>query len=152
MRVRRDIASIPVRSARETWVTIINLITDSDSIDQSQLDNAASIMESLIADEMPTTIPIVVKGCGPRLLIYCVYNEDAMERGLDIDNLNHNPTSDDWNITAPCEDEDVLWMNNTLQARAPRIVVHAKDTLPPDDSNTESQVSTSFEVDWEEVT
>ncbi len=80
-------------------------------------------MESLIADEQPTTVPIVFKGSGPRVLICCLYNEDAMEAGRGIDPLNSNPTAGDWRITAPCEADDVDWMNNTLKDRAPRITI-----------------------------
>ena len=99
MRIRRDIASIPARSAAETWRAIIDLVTGNGSVDRQQLDAAASVMESLIADEQPAAVPIVFKGCGPRLLIYCLYNEDAMEAGLDIDSLSTNPTAGDWRMT-----------------------------------------------------
>src|SRR3546814_8761016 len=46
-----------------------------------------------------------------RVLIYCLYNEEAMEAGRDIDALASNPTAGDWRATAPCEAEDVDWMN-----------------------------------------
>lgn len=78
MKVRRDIASIPVRSARDTWRAVVELVTGSDSVDKQQLDTAASIMESLIADEMPARVPITSKGSGTRVLVYCLYNEDAI--------------------------------------------------------------------------
>lgn len=148
MRVRRDIASIPVRSAKETWVSIINLITRDNSAGKAQLEAAASIMESLITDETPAITPIVIKGCDPRVHIYCYYNEDAMELGLDIDPLNNNPTAGDWRMTAPCEEEDVAWMNQTLQTRAPRISVHAAGDVPSD-SDEPSESAASLDIDWE---
>ena len=122
MKVRRDIASIPVRSAAETWQAITALITGNGSVDADTLAKAASVMESLIADEYPATVPIVVKGCGPRLVVYLLYNEDAMETGTDIDALSWNPTDGpDWSMTAPSEAADVGWMSDTLKSRAPRI-------------------------------
>ena len=118
MRIRRNIASVPVRSAKETWRAIVDLVTGDGSIDRQQLDAAASIMESLIADELPASVPIVFKGAGPRVLIYCLYNEDAMEAGTDIDSLNANPTAGDWRVTAPAEDDDVAWMNKLAQGQS----------------------------------
>jgi hypothetical protein len=149
MRIRRNIASIPTRSAAETWRAIIELVTGDGSIDRQQLEAAASIMESLIADEQPAAVPIVFKGCGPRLLVYCLYDENAMEAGLDIDNLSTNPTAGDWRMTAPCEEADVDWMNNTLKSRASRIMVHAADKPPPDDDSEGAQQSAAaIEIDW----
>lgn len=150
MRVRRNIASIPVRTAGETWRAIVELITAEDSIDRAQLEAAASVMETLIADEQPAAVPIVVKGSGPRLLIYCLYQDDAMEAGLDIDALSWNPTADDWRITAPSEDEDAAWMNSTLGNRAPRITVHAADQAPAEEADDEAaKAAPALEIDWE---
>jgi hypothetical protein len=149
MRIRRNIASVPLRSAKETWRAIMDLVTACDSVDKHQLDAAASVMESLIADELPESVPIVFKGSGPRVLIYCLYSEKAMEAGLAIDALTMNPTTGDWRVTAPCEDEDVEWMNKTLKARAPRLTVHAADEAPSDASaDSERQGTKGMEIDW----
>lgn len=149
MRIRRDIASVPVRSAKETWRAIIELVTGEDSVDQQQLGAAASIMESIIADEIPAKVPIVFKGAGPRVLIYCLYNEDAMEAGRDIDKLGSNPTAGDWRATAPCEADDADWMNKSLKSRAPRISVHDADQPPADeDAEASRRAAEAFEIDW----
>jgi hypothetical protein len=150
MKVRRDVASIPLRSASETWRVIIELVTNSDSVDKEQLDSAASIMESLIADEMPASVPITFKGSGVRVVVYCLYNENAMAQGLDIDKLHINPTAGDWNATAPCEAEDVDWMNKNLKSRAPRIAVHDVDVKPAD--TDEQQPAKGLEIDWGALT
>ena len=147
MRVRRDVASIPARSASETWCTIIDLVTADDSIDREQLVAAASIMESLIADEQPAEVPLVFKGSGTRVLVHCLYDEDAMEAGLGIGSLNSNPTVGEWCVTAPCEADDVDWMNKTLKERAPRITVHAADEAPVGDDDP-GEAAKDFEIDW----
>ena len=103
MKVRRDIASIPKRSAAETWREIVNLITGEGSADAASLSAAASVMESLITDEHPAKVPIVVKGVGPRLVIYCLFGEDAMNADMDVAKLTWNPTADNWAMTAPTE-------------------------------------------------
>ncbi|HBR51522.1 MAG TPA: hypothetical protein DEA71_15725 [Nitrospira sp.] len=146
MKVRRDVASVPVRSASETWRVIVELVTNTDSVDKQQLDSAASIMESLIADEMPARVPITFKGSGVRVVVYCLYNEDAKAQGLDIDKLHINPTAGDWSATAPCEAEDVAWMNKSLITRAPRIVVHDIDVTPADADDQPS--ARGLEIDW----
>ena len=149
MRVRRDIASVPVRSAKETWRAIIDLVTGEDSVDRQHLDAASSILESIIADEMLAKVPIVFKGAGPRVLIYCVYNEEAMEAGIDIDALPSNPTAGGWRATVPSEAEDVDWMNKSLKSRAHRISVHDADKPPADEESDESgQAAKAFEIDW----
>lgn len=148
MRIRRNVASIPARSAKETWRTIIDLVTGPQSVDLEQLEAAASVMESLIADEQPGRVPIIFKGCGPRVLIYCLYDDAAMEQGLAVDGLKENPTAGDWRATAPCEAEDVEWMNRTLKQRAPRMAVHAADEQPADSEDESGQVGKSFEIDW----
>ena len=150
MRVRRDIASVPVRSAKETWRAIIDLVTGEGSVDGQQLDAASSILESIIADEILAKVPIVFKGAGPRVLIYCLYNEEAMEAGSDIDALaSSKPTAGDWRATVPSEADDVDWMNKSLKSRAPRITVHDADKPPADEESDESgQAAKAFEIDW----
>jgi len=149
MRIRRDIASIPARSAKETWRAIVDLTTSGDSVDRHQLEAAASVMESLIADELPAGVPIVFKGNGPRVLVYCLYNEDAIEAGLTIDALSSNPTNGDWRVTAPCKNEDVDWMNKTLKSRSPRVSVHSADEEPADaEIANEEQGKNVLEIDW----
>ena len=147
MKVRRDIASIPVRSARDTWRAIVELVTGRDSVDKQQLDAAASIMESLIADELPARVPITFKGGSTRVVVYCLYNEDAMEAGLAVDKLSANPTAGDWRATAPCEAEDVDWMNKSLKSRAPRLSVHDVDEKPAE-ADDPSQAAKGLEIDW----
>ena len=45
MKIRRNIASVPVRSAKETWRAIIDLVTGDGRWTAQQLDAAASIMD-----------------------------------------------------------------------------------------------------------
>jgi hypothetical protein len=149
MKVRRNIASIPVRSAAETWQAITTLITGTRSVDADSLTKAASVMESLIADEHPATVPIVVEGNGPRLVIYLLYNEDAMEAGKDVDALSWNPTGGpDWSMTAPSEATDVAWMNNTLESRAPRIAIHDVASPPSDEKEGSDTSAAALKINW----
>jgi hypothetical protein len=147
MKVRRDIASIPRRSAAETWREIVELITGSGSVDAASLTAAASVMESLITDEHPAKVPIVVKGLGSRLVIYCLFGEDAMDADLAVDKLSWNPTAGNWAMTAPTDAVDVSWMNNTLRERAPRITVHDVSVAPTDEEQA-TEAMQELKIDW----
>ena len=149
MKVRRDLASIPARSAKETWRAITDLVTGTDSVDSDQLNAAASIMESIIADELPASAPIVFKGAGPRVVIYCLYGDDAMEADLDVDRLIDSPTAGDWRATAPCEAEDAEWMSKTLKTRAPRISVRDGAEEPGEKETGKVAPDAAFAIDWE---
>ena len=149
MKVKREIASVPVRSAGETWAAIVALISTADTPDVATLKAAASIMESVIADEHAATVPIVVKGNGDRLVIYCRYNEKAIELGSSIDKLTWNPTGGSgWKITTPTEAGDVAWMNDELGRRAPRISVHDVATPPAEDQETTKAAADELSIDW----
>jgi len=147
MKVRRDIASIPRRSAAETWRAITDLITGSGSVDAATLTAAASVMESLIADEHPANAPIVVKGVGSRLVVYCLFGEDAMDADMDVPKLNWTPTAGNWAMSAPTDADDVAWMNKTLRERAARITVHDVKA-PPDEEEESSASSQALKIDW----
>ncbi|TCR76787.1 hypothetical protein [Rhizobium sp. BK376] len=148
MKVRRDIASIPRRSAKETWDAIVNLVTEAGSADATTLQDAASVMQSLITDEHPAKVPIVVKGSGNRLVIYLSYGEDAMDADLSVDPLTWNPTAGDWSMTAPSDATDVEWMNGTLKTRAPRIRVHDVATPLDEDDGTAATKSADLTFNW----
>src|SRR5258706_14935541 len=94
--VARTFRSIPKRPALDTWAAIVDLLApkpDSDS--RRELESVAGIASSLVAREAMTS-PIVVYGCGPRVRIYCVYNEDAItgdaanEKRLAIDTTDRH--------------------------------------------------------------
>ena len=147
MKIRRDVASIPARSARETWQAIVDLVTGSDTVNREQLDAATSVLESLIVDELVCDVPMVFSGAGPRLVIYCLYGSRAVEATLGIDPLSFNPTGGDWRLTAPCERDDVQWMNASLKGKVPRVSVHEADQTPT--SGEKAHSHHNFQVDWE---
>src|SRR5215472_2409244 len=103
MRVRRDISSIPHRSATETWQRIIDLVTGQKSQDVQQLKDAAGVLASIITDEHPSRRAIMIEGVGPQLRIYCQYGFDAIEDGSNVDRLTWNPTAGNWTMHVPCD-------------------------------------------------
>lgn len=121
MRVRRDINSIPVRSASDTWDKIVALITGSGSVDVDQLRKAGSTIGSMITDELPAERPFILEGCGPQLRIYCRFAFKALEADDAINSLTWNPTAGDWTLHVPCDAENLAWVQSALKASAPRI-------------------------------
>ena len=151
MKIRRDVASVPRRSAKETWDAIIELISGNGTVDGKQLEGARSVMECVISDEQPATLPIVLKGVGPRVVIYFTYNEEAMEAGLEVDSLNEVPTAGDWRLSAPCERDDKEWMNNSLKKTASRVIVYSANEEPMDEEQEKAEASSVLRVDFSKV-
>jgi hypothetical protein len=123
MRVRRDISSIPQRSASETWQRIVDLVTRVDSTDVGQLQRAGGVMASIITDEHPFSRPILLEGVGPQLRIYCRYGLKAVEEGNSVDALTWNPTAGDWTMHVPCDTDNIEWVRASLGKTSSRIKV-----------------------------
>ncbi len=149
MRIRRDISSIPERSASETWQRIIDLVTGSDSKDAQQLKAAAGVMASIITDEHPAARPILLEGVGPQLRIYCRYGMGAVEDGTSVDSLNWNPTAGDWTMHIPCDAENIDWVRKSLSSTSPRIkVFDVKDEERGEDEAEQAAAKGEIVVDW----
>jgi len=150
MRARRDISSIPHRSASETWKRIIELITDRGSEHVKQLEDAAGTMGSIITDEHPGARPILLEGVGAQLRIYCRYGMSAVEHGDPVDPLAWNPTAGDWTMHVPCDAENIDWVKASLARTSPRIKVF--DVADEDRSTDAKQEATAGDtaivVDW----
>ncbi len=148
MKIRRDIASIPLRSSEETWAEYKKLVTGSGSVDIGQFDAAATVITSLITDEAFKGEPLTLSGVGHRLVVYLLHGHDALEEGASIDKLAWNPTAGDWKLFVPCPEEQFEWAKKTLAARAPRFVV-----LKPGEKITEEEKTAAAEaalgVNWE---
>jgi hypothetical protein len=139
MRVRRDVSSIPHRSASETWQRIIDLVTGRGSNDVQQLKDAAGVMGSIITDEHPASRAIMVEGVGPQLRIYCVYGMNAIGDGAKVDPLTWNPTAGDWAMHVPCDAENINWVKESLSRTSPRIKVF--DVAEADRAEEEQNVA-----------
>lgn len=146
MKHRRTLASTPQRTAKATWTRIVALISREGSTDREQLEAARSVMEALIADECPAADPIVISGCGPRVVIYLTYNADALEMGDAVDELAWNPTQGDWSVSAPANEADVSWMNAALKSGAPRVSVRRMgEAVAGDDDKS---AASALAIDW----
>lgn len=150
MRVRRDVSSIPFRSAGETWQRIIDLVGGPESVDLQQLKNAAGVMGSIITDEHPAARAIMIEGVGPQLRIYCRYGMNAVEEGGTVDALTWNPTAGDWTMHVPCDTENIDWVKTSLSESSQRIQVFdvAEADRADEEENDTAAKSSGIIVDW----
>ena len=148
--VARSFVSIPVRSARETWAAICSLLApDSKSSAALELSAVAGLTASLIAREAMTA-PIVVYGSGPRVRIYCLYHDDAIE-GDDSNEsaLTFDATEGDWQMSLPCPAEDLTWVQSELAQRSQRIRARDQEAKV-DEDETEANSARSFVLKLDE--
>jgi hypothetical protein len=149
MRIRRDVSSIPDRSASETWQSIIDLVTGGNSKDVQQLRAAAGVMGSIITDEHPSARAILVEGVGPQLRIYCSYGMKAIEQGKKVDSLSWNPTAGDWTMHVPCDADNMDWVKKSLAGSSPRIkVFDVTEEDRADEENQKAAATKELVVDW----
>lgn len=150
MRVRRDVSSIPFRSASETWQSIVDLVTGPGSKDTQQLKNAAGVMGSIITDELPASHAVMLEGVGAQLRIYCRYGMKALEEGGKVDSLTWNPTAGDWTMHVPCDEENIEWVRKALAgtARIKVFDVAEADRAEDEEQTSVAKAGSSIVVDW----
>lgn len=148
MRVRRDVSSIPYRSATETWHRIVDLVTGPDSRDVQQIADAVGVMASIITDEHLAVRAIVIEGVGPQLRIYCRYGMKAIEEGGGVDRLTWNPTAGDWIMRVPCDVENIAWMKTSLSKSSPRIKVFDMAEPVQEEDDVRDVAANGLVVDW----
>lgn len=146
--IKRQIRATPHRTASESWRFITGLIApDKDMPARAELSRVAGIFEQIIASEAPKSSPIVVFGSGPRLRLYCLYDEDAIIGDeVNENSLTFNPTVGDWKISVPALADDLKWVRGELKAFFPRFSVREVGDLVDEDEQATKE-SASVEVD-----
>lgn len=122
MRIRRDISSVPLRTASETWDRFIELVSGPGALHINQLKKVGPVIATIIADEILAERSLLLEGVGPQLRVYCRYNADAIQAGADVDALTWTPTAGDWTLNVPCDAENLAWVKAAV-ASTPRIKV-----------------------------
>jgi hypothetical protein len=147
--IRRTFASSPARDAHATWAATIDLLTQHCSTDdRDELVAVAGIAASIISDQAPRDVPIVVTCDGPRTRIYCLYDEDAIE-GSDSNEsaLGFDPLKGDWAISLPCFAEDLDWVSAALAESSKRITARDHANSVAADSETKSGAGAALAFD-----
>lgn len=121
--VKRTFRSFPHRDAAKTWYLIVNLLTQGKQNNNYQeLMTVSGIASSLITDMAMKDAPIIVTSDGLRTRIYCLYNDEAID-GSDAneDALSFNPLEGDWQISMPCLQEELSWVQKALKKHSSKI-------------------------------
>lgn len=146
----RIIASVPTRTASETWERIMELLAhDPRSAGRAELEKVAGVAVTAIASEATKNDAVVVSGNGPHIRIYCVFGEDAISGdGVNEDVFQKYPTEGDWVMSIPCLPEDLKWVQKKLKACSDRVTARAtgeKWTLK--ESRASSSKDSNLEID-----
>jgi hypothetical protein len=144
--IARKIISVPERTATETWEVISRLLAPNSSSEAArELASVVGIASSLITREAMSS-PMVLYGSGPRVRLYCLYNEDAVEGdGASESNLPFDATSGDWKLSLPCPEDDLAWVQTALSAKSKRISARDMDTLvEEEDANADEDAAASI--------
>ena len=137
---RRTIRSIPHRSAGDTWDFIVDLLAPTKGSARDELKSISGIASSLISEEILTDSPMIVYGSGPRVRIYCLFHQDAIEGDKAVESsLVSTPTEGDWKLSLPCLSEDLAWVQKELKKKSFRIT--ARDHTEKREEETESTES-----------
>jgi hypothetical protein len=125
--VNRIVASVPRRSTEETWQLILEFVAPGHaSAARRELDAVGGICCCCIADGVLANDALVVYGAGPRVRIYGLYGEDALEGdGVNESALGFVPAEGDWRISIPCRDDDLKWVNRSLRTLSSRVTARS---------------------------
>lgn len=126
----RIFISTPQRDTLQTWVAIVDLLTQgSNGGAKTELRSVDGIAATIIAEQAPKDAAIVVTCDGPRTRIYCLYNDDAID-GSDAkeDALGFDPLQGDWRVSLPCPKDDLAWVQAALKKLSSRITARDLDT------------------------
>jgi hypothetical protein len=123
----RTFRSTPYRDSMETWLAIVDLLTRLQSTGaRDTLLAVKGIAASVIADQAPKDAAIVATCDGPRTRIYCLYDEDAIDgTGENEAALGFDPLNGDWNVSLPCQDSDLSWVQTALKQHGSRITARS---------------------------
>lgn len=127
--VSRRIAATPARSASSAWGVIVDLIAPTAGPARTELQGIAGVASCLISDEAMKPDACVVYGSGPRLRVYCVYDEDAITgENTNETALTFNPTDGDWQMSLPCFADDLGWVQKALKKQSTHVVAREMGT------------------------
>jgi hypothetical protein len=148
--VSRRLRSVPHRSAIDAWNLLIEVVTaQSGPESRAELESVRGIASSVIAEQTPQDAPIVLHGAGPRVRIYCIYDDAAIEGdGHDEKPLSFDPFDGAWELSLPCKSEDLAWVTEALRKKSARIV--ARDETTGLATDAVKGHATALEVNLEE--
>lgn len=140
--IARRIRATPERGASDAWQVIVDLIAPKDGTARRELLCIEGIASSIISAESPKKAAMVVRGKGPRVRIYCLYDDEAIS-GDDANEaaLAECPTDGDWLMTLPADADDVAWVREALAKKSKRVTVREKNETVDDGEEKSSKAN-----------
>ena len=150
--IARRVASTPTRTVTETWAKIVSWSRLTPTASRKELALAGGVACSSISSEATKDAAIVVWGGGPRVRVYCLFDEDAITQDdVNEDALPKSPTEGDWKMSIPCLQEDVAWSKAKLASVTGRITARSMDEDVADAEETKATVAaTSMSINLTE--
>lgn len=105
----RRLASVPVRSAGQTWHAFVELVSEPGTAAWTTLESIAGVGSMIIAEEYTGASPIVVMpAAGPRVRVYTLHNDHALGDDIDETKLASGPLLEvGWSISLPSGADDL---------------------------------------------
>jgi hypothetical protein len=138
----RKVAATPARLATNAWQRIIDLLAPTNASARSELAGVVGVASLLITEETMKSSPIIASGDGPRVRVYCVYGDDAIE-GSKVSEaaIAGSPVDQDegWKISLPCGSDDLEWVRASLKKRSAWITARdVSETQLPEEAGDEN--------------
>lgn len=142
--VARTFISVPARSATDTWERIVALVApDAKSAARNELAAVAGVVCSCIADEALADDPLVVHGVGPRLRIYALYGDDAVDgERANESALGWVATDGNWQMSLPCLADDLAWVESKLSKVSTRVTARETGTAVEGEQDANGRAAT----------
>lgn len=142
----RRVAARPARTASEVWGLITELLFASCEEGRRACGVASGLAASVVAEEIPARSPFVLTGAGPRVRIYTLYDEEALdepdEAPVQLDLEGH-----DWLLWLPCAKEDIGWAEPSIKA-SPRLRLYdAAQGIPEGASTHRGSPAEEIQID-----
>lgn len=104
------------------------MLSQSGGPVNAKLRAVTSVAGMLIAEEYTATAAILITSSGPRVRIYTVHGEDAIDALAEEVPLSASPCADDgWQVSFPCSRADLDQVKSALMA-VPNFTVRLSDS------------------------
>lgn len=126
--IARRVRAVPYRTAGEFWEFVSELIAPTGSAAREELSRVSGPASAAVSSEAVAHAPIIVCGAGPRVRVYGLFGEDALEDdGDDEQDLGACPTEEDWRVSIPCGPEELDVVRKGLEKKSNRVTARAPD-------------------------
>ena len=121
----RKFAAYPERTSTQTWERITQVLCKDSSSAKAEFNAVIGGVSSVICTEIPKSSPIIIRGSGPLIRIYCLYSEDAI-LGLETseEEVSWNPFREDWKTYIPCAKDEIDLMKKVIENKSDNFKIY----------------------------